>query len=378
MASALIQILNAGDYFKEIDEAASSLDRGNLLVLPTETVYGIAGRLDLPDVRRKLAEVRGGADDKPLTIHLATPDDARQFLGDTGELAQRMMRKLWPGPVALVFAVDSERRTEVAGRLSMKESELYDGESILLRCPSHPVVHDILSAVGGPVAITQAAVQMQSGSPKPGELATELGQSVERVIDAGPTPFSKPSTIVRVERNSYQILREGVYDQRIIERLLQTTILFVCSGNTCRSPMAAALTRQWLATKLGVSPGGLEAKGYSVISAGVMASGGSPATAQAALAVADLGADLSRHRSQMLTVELIHQADLILAMGSGHARAIRSLVPSASDRIKLLAGDEEIDDPIGGDGELYRSLARQMMPLIESRLRESGLLNLAD
>ena len=91
-------------------------------------------------------------------------------------------------------------------------------------------------------------------------LAQELEGKVDLIFDAGPTRYSKPSTLLKVTPQGYEIVRAGVYDERIIERLLKTTILFVCSGNTCRSPMAEAIARQLIAKKLSVSEVGVGRK----------------------------------------------------------------------------------------------------------------------
>jgi protein-tyrosine-phosphatase len=115
-----------------------------------------------------------------------------------------------------------------------------------------------------------------------------------------------------------------VYDARIIEKMLKTTILFVCSGNTCRSPMAEALTRQIVSDRLKVSPNDLVDKGYVIGSAGVIAASGGRATAPAVAAIDQLGGDLSKHRSRPLSPELIHQADAIFVMGETQRRRARS------------------------------------------------------
>jgi protein-tyrosine-phosphatase len=135
--------------------------------------------------------------------------------------------------------------------------------------------------------------------------------------------------------------------------------------------MAEAIARRLLAEKLHVSEDELEKKGVSVISAGSFALPGARATPQAVDAVKAMGADLSKHRSRPLSVELIHQADVIYTMSKNHAQAVSALVPSASEKTKTLDPDKEIDDPIGGDLSLYQELAGQMKSLIEKRLAES-------
>src|SRR5690348_915256 len=123
--------------------AAELLRSGNLVVLPTETVYGAAGVLNHPSAKQRLKDFRG-AGDKPFTVHLAHRDQAMRYLGPASDLGKRMMRKLWPGPVGLIFEVPAERRAAVAKELNLAERDLYDGSTITLRCPDHPVTSDVL------------------------------------------------------------------------------------------------------------------------------------------------------------------------------------------------------------------------------------------
>jgi protein-tyrosine phosphatase len=114
----------------------------------------------------------------------------------------------------------------------------------------------------------------------------------------------------------------------------------------------------------------LETKGITVASAGSFAMSGARATGHAADAVKAFGADLSGHRSRTLSVELIHQADIVYVMSKGHQRAVLSLVPGAAGKVELLDPAGDIEDPIGGEAELYTALAQKMRGLIDARFAE--------
>ena len=357
----VVSIFEAADYDEHIGRAVTLLHEGGVVVLPTETIYGAAGVLGNDKAVARLKAIRGPAGEgKPLTIHLARREQAMRYIGEVGEVGQRLMKKLWPGPVALQFDVPAARRAEVAKQIGVPEREIYADGAIALRCPDHIVAADLLARVDAPVVVTAA-----------GQTATEILDKVDLALDAGATRFNKPSTMLKVKPESqggYEIVRAGVYDERIIERLLRTTILFVCSGNTCRSPMAEALARAALAKRLNVPLDDLEQKGISIISAGSFAMPGARAAVPAVEAVKAFGGDLTKHRSRPLSVELIHQADVVYVMSRSHAAAVTALVPSAAEKTMTLDPDGDIDDPIGGDLSLYQTLAGQMQQLLEKRL----------
>ncbi|MEA3225033.1 MAG: hypothetical protein U9Q07_03720, partial [Planctomycetota bacterium] len=152
--------------------------------------------------------------------------------------------------------------------------------------------------------------------------------------------------------------------------LSQVKFLFVCTGNTCRSPMAEGIFRKYLAEKLRCNVDDLNAIGYKVNSAGIMGSAGFPATVEAIKACAVEGIDIRAHRNKGLSRELIDESDFIFALERHHLERVVALEPNATDKCLLLDEPKGIPDPIGHPQEYYDSCAQTIVAAVRKRLDE--------
>jgi len=352
-----------------VREAAAALAGGALVVFPTETVYGVGASAVHHEAIAALDALKTRAPDKPYALHLAGPEEATRYAGPLSPLTERLIRKTWPGPLALVVP---DRRPKDADTGGLIEEGIYYNGTVGLRCPSDSVGRAILRAAGVPVAASSANA---AGRPPPREAREALAEfdgKVSLIVDAGPTAYARPSTVVRVrEDDSYEILREGAITARRVRRLARTRLLVVCTGNLCRSPMAVGLAKKMLADRLGCDPEELEDRGLEIASCGTGAGGDQPASTNAVETMREEGIDVRHHRSRPMTVDSLLAADYIWVMTRGHLEAVAALAPEVANRAVLIDPDgKDVSDPMRGDLAAYQACARHLERAVAHRIQE--------
>ena len=363
--------LDAGNIdLLKIREAASVVESGGLVAFPTETVYGIACRARSDSLAR-LAEVKGRTAEKYFTLHIGRKEAVDEYVPMIGLRARKLIRNAWPGPLTMVFELDGQAMEKLRSRFEADVFEsLYKQDSIGIRCPDHAVATALLQQTSVPVVAPSANLTGEPPAVSAEQVLAHLSGRIEMLLDAGPSKFGRSSTVVRIGKKGVEMLRAGAYSQEQLNKMSQVNFLFVCTGNTCRSPMAEGLFKKYLAEKLQCQVDDLDRIGYKIISAGIIGASGFPASDEAVTACAAKGIDISTHRNRGLSEELIDESDFIYAMEQVHLQRIVTLRHEAASKCLLLAENRGIPDPVGHSQEVYDNCADIIEKAVKRRISE--------
>jgi protein-tyrosine-phosphatase len=224
----------------------------------------------------------------------------------------------------------------------------------------------VLRQFGGPVVLTSANRSGQPAATTAEEVVEVLDEDLALVINDGACKYGRPSTVVQVQGDTWKILREGAMPAAEVERMAACWILFVCTGNTCRSPMAEGFCKKLLAEQTGCTPDQLPQRGFFVLSAGLAAMMGGKAAPEAVEVAREYGVDLSCHSSRPLTPRLLAQADYVIAMTQSHLQALSTHHAQEDTTFRLLSPEgEDLADPIGCDRPVYQECAEKIARSLE-------------
>ena len=211
------------------DQAAQALANGDLILMPTVTVYGLGADAGNAQAVAAIFSAKGRPRFNPLISHVVDAD-AAAAIGAFGPAARALAEAFWPGPLTLVVPVRDAARVCDLARAGL--------DSVAIRVPAHPLARKVLSAFGGPVVAPSAN---RSGRPSPTTFADaidETGFAVAAAVDGGPCQVGLESTVVSVLDGRVALLRPGAVTRAEIEALVGP---LANSGEGHRSPGRLAL-----------------------------------------------------------------------------------------------------------------------------------------
>ena len=207
--TAEILCLNDTDrYLENIRTAAQALRSGGIVAFPTETVYGLGVCADNDTAIDNLYSVKRRPRNKELSILIAEPDDVRKHVKQITPIANKLISSFWPGPLTIIF-------------------DLPDNRTVGIRNSSHHVVRDLLNAAGKSIVSTSANISGRPPATDAQQVISSFSDKVDVVLDGGSAEAGKPSTVIKIVDNTFQIIRLGVIGKERLNRCLNEDCLSI-------------------------------------------------------------------------------------------------------------------------------------------------------
>jgi protein-tyrosine phosphatase len=352
----LLSIETEAELANAVGEAVKALQAGRVVGLRGSTTYSAA---TLASSSASLQAATQG--DRQLWLAVHDESQAQDIAPDLPIRLRRLLDRCWPGPlIARVPTKDGAFQSLV----QEAQDALTDGDLVPVVAPDDPTIMSVMSKVAEPLVLTSdvgAAGQLSTAAE-----FTDAFPAAELVLDTGSVPYQAPASVVEVSGSDFTIVSAGILSEHAINLSACRIYLFVCTGNTCRSPLAEGLFRNLLAERLQCPPEKLFELGYLVQSAGLAAASGSPASRESVEILLNRNIDISSHVSQPLSEQLLEASDSIFTMTNGHRDAILRFRADLGPKVHVLRRTgEDVVDPIGGGMAEYKRCERE----IEESLR---------
>ncbi len=328
-------------------EVVNRLERGEVLILPTDTVYGLHALSRNGDAVERIRKIKQVEPGKPLSTICSTVVGIGRFVQLPEGVYRRHILEGWPGPVTWILPAQP----------MMPKHNLGPDGTIGIRIPNNQFLRSICAALDDLVVSTSANLHGQKPPVTREEIDPRLLDAVDACVFQISPLEGRPSEVKRWTPGGTEVIRTRVEQSTASERL---HVLFVCRGNTCRSPMAEGLLHELGAKAM---PGQL-----NVRSAGLAAESNMRASLYAVEALRERGVDIHQHHTRPVTPELLNWADIVLVMTDQQLNDLHERFPDARGKATILtaypdgnvAESENIVDPAGGDQETYRKVADEL------------------
>ncbi len=343
-----------------IKQAAQVIRTGGIIIYPTDTLYGFGIDLNNRRTLERLSVLKCRDAQRPLSVLINSRSQVEGLTGPLNSNEALCFTRLMPGKITLLLP----------RRITAPISILNQYDRIGVRYPVSKICELLIAELGFPISSTSVNLSGHPNLKNTDDIQDVFEGQIDIILDAGPIKSSRGSSVLDCSFFPPRVIREGDVGADEISRMLgmqvkpsqkKFSILFICSGNICRSPMAEGILKRVLSkTKYKDM--------VEVKSAGTLQIENAQATVATIEIARQYDIPLVNHRSRALNRELLSDADLVFCMSMNHLNYINSNFPEFKDRIFLLKqwhekkilSNPSIADPIGHNLDFFRKTFNQI------------------
>jgi L-threonylcarbamoyladenylate synthase len=222
MSAEILSIETPARFQRAVRRAAELLRAGQLVALPTETVYGLAASAWNEEAVRRIFEVKGRPAGNPIIVHVASLDMARRCVTDWPAAADKLAAAFWPGPLTLVLPRSKEIPSLVTA----------GGPTVGVRWPAHPLIQAVILACGFPLAAPSANRSSRLSPTTAEHVRKSLGSRIPLIIDGGPAPVGIESSVLDLASTPARLLRPGMISLQSFQALMGAGAVEIAAGAT--------------------------------------------------------------------------------------------------------------------------------------------------
>jgi tRNA threonylcarbamoyl adenosine modification protein (Sua5/YciO/YrdC/YwlC family) len=370
---------------KIIKKAAECLERGGLIVYPTDTLYGLGVDAYNREAVNKLYMVKQRDMRRPVSILLNSIQQIKEIFGFSPQTIKEDLEKILPGRITCIINNSLQKKVPIFENVKKPGTYL---EKVGIRIPSDKVSRALVYLFDSPISATSANISGMENVFSIENVIAHFGADLDLILDGGPIPKSKGSTIIDMTKVPYIISRQGdvseteLFDllgsEKIVSKKEKFIITFVCSGNICRSPIGEAILKKMISkTKYRHQ--------IKVQSAGTFNLPKSQAHDFAIDVSRKNEIDLTKHFSQPITDKIVNESELVFCLAQNHYKFLVKNYPQHKNKFILLKQWKRekslfipsIADPIGHDPkffeETYKEIfleIKRVFPAILTRVKQ--------
>ncbi len=211
MANVLhVDFEQPGTSSKAIENIQSVLNSGGVIAFPTDTFYGLGADPFNPDALSRIFQIKQRPADKPLLVLIHSLDQLADLTQEVTDSARQLMERFWPGPLTLIFKAAAglpDALTAGTGTLG-------------IRLPGHPFTRELLETLDRPLTAPSANISNAQELQTARQVENTLGEKLNLIVDGGPAPGGKVSTILDTITNPPTLIREGALSRSDLESVL--------------------------------------------------------------------------------------------------------------------------------------------------------------